>query len=376
MTSIFLYGTLRHLPLLDLVGGAALANNLVPAQLNDHQVYWAAGQSFPMIVSAPGETANGLLLTTDNQSVIDRLAFYENIFGYPLVPVDVVVDGARIPASVYWPENAGVTQGAVWDLDEWVRRWAEIGMSTAREVMDFYGKTAPHVLAPRMNAIRARAQSALTAQAHPPTTLRHRAGPGDVTLDSIGRPYADFFALEDLVVRHTRFDGADSGPLERAIFVAPDAATVLPYDPVTDQVLLIEQFRVGAFGRGDPQPWSLEAIAGRIDPGETASEAAIREAQEEAGLTLSDLVPVGGYYCSPGAKTEFLHSFIGLTDLSDVKSGIGGLAAENEDIRSHIISFDALMALVESGEAGNSPLLISALQLARRRADFQANASG
>jgi ADP-ribose pyrophosphatase len=65
-----------------------------------------------------------------------------------------------------------------------------------------------------------------------------------------------------------------------------------------------------------------------------------------------------------------------LTDLSDVKSGIGGLAAENEDIRSHIISFDALMALVESGEAGNSPLLISALQLARRRADFQANASG
>ena len=376
MASIFLYGTLRYLPLLELVGGADLADRVVPADLPDHQVYWAKGQAFPMIAAAPGETAHGLLLTTGTQSVVDRLAFYENIFGYPLVPVDVMVDGQTVSAMVYWPESAGIAQGALWSLDDWITDWAVISMNTAREVIDFYGKTAPQILAPRMNAIRARAQSTQTAQDHPPTTLRHHATPGDVTLDSLSRPYAHFFALEDLVVRHTRFDGTDSGPLERAIFVAPDAATVLPYDPVTDQVLLIEQFRVGAFGRGDPQPWTLEAIAGRIDPGETASQAAIREAHEEAGLTLTDLIPIGGYYCSPGAKTEFLHSFIGLADLSKERTGVGGLAAENEDIRSHIISFDELMALVDSGEAANSPLLVSALQLARRRADFQARANG
>jgi 8-oxo-dGTP pyrophosphatase MutT (NUDIX family) len=111
----------------------------------------------------------------------------------------------------------------------------------------------------------------------------------------------------------------------------------------------------------------LEAIAGRVDPGETPQEAARREAVEEAGLALGELLEVASYYPSPGAKAEYLYSYVALTDLPDGTAGTFGLATEAEDIRGHLISFDQLMALVRSGEAANAPLILSALWLERER---------
>jgi len=149
----------------------------------------------------------------------------------------------------------------------------------------------------------------------------------------------------------------------RAAFVSGDAVTVLPYDPKRDRVLVIEQFRVGPFARGDGQPWLLEAITGRIDPGETPEEAGRREAMEEAGLVLQALLPVAQYYSSPGAKSEFLHSFVALCDLPDDAAGVFGVRGEAEDIRGHLIGLDALMALVASGEVNVGPLVLTALWL-------------
>ncbi|TMV62626.1 NUDIX domain-containing protein, partial [Thioclava sp. BHET1] len=147
---------------------------------------------------------------------------------------------------------------------------------------------------------------------------------------------------------------------------------VLPYDPRRDRVALIEQFRPGPYARGDAQPWKLEAIAGRVDPGETPEQTVLREAEEEAGLRLGQLWKVAGYYSSPGASAEYVTSFIGEADLPDGLARIGGLAEEEEDIRLHILSFDALMSLVESGEAEIAPLLISIGWLAANRARLRA----
>jgi 8-oxo-dGTP pyrophosphatase MutT (NUDIX family) len=119
--------------------------------------------------------------------------------------------------------------------------------------------------------------------------------------------------------------------------------------------------------RGDAQPWQLEAIAGRIDPGETPEDAARREAVEEAGLVLDALLPVAQYYPSPGICAEFLYSYVAVTDLPDGAAGVFGVEGEAEDIRGHLISFDALMALVASGEAGNAPLILTAYWLAQNR---------
>jgi ADP-ribose pyrophosphatase len=198
-------------------------------------------------------------------------------------------------------------------------------------------------------------------------TLRRRTGPGDVQVLAKRRPYTGFFAVEEYDLRFRRFDGGMSDVVSRTAFVTGDAVTVLPYDAVRDRVLLIEQFRPAPFVRGDAECWSLEAIAGRVDAGETPEDAARREAVEEAGLALGDLLFVAGYYPSPGAVAEYLYSYVALTDLPDGIAGVFGLDGEAEDIRGHLVSFDALMGLVQSGEINNAPLVLTALWLARER---------
>jgi ADP-ribose pyrophosphatase len=199
------------------------------------------------------------------------------------------------------------------------------------------------------------------------TALRRRAQAQDIQVIARRQPYAGFFSVEEYDLRFRRFDGAMSPVVRRAVFISGDAVTVLPYDPVRDRVLLIEQFRAAVHARGDDQPWLLEVIAGRVDPGETPQEAARREAAEEAGLALGDLLEVAGYYPSPGAKAEYLYSYVALADLPDGTAGTFGLASEAEDIRGHLIGFDQLMALVRSGEAANAPLILTALWLERER---------
>jgi ADP-ribose pyrophosphatase len=201
-----------------------------------------------------------------------------------------------------------------------------------------------------------------------PVTLRRATVPGDVQVVAKRRPYAGFFAVEEYDLRFRRFDGTMSAAVSRTAFIAGDAVTVLPYDAVRDRVLLIEQFRPAPFVRGDMQCWSLEAIAGRVDAGETPEDAARREAVEEAGLTLGDLQFVAGCYPSPGAVAEYLYSYVALTDLPDGTAGVFGLAGEAEDIRGHLVGFDALMGLLASGEINNAPLVLTVLWLARERA--------
>jgi nudix-type nucleoside diphosphatase (YffH/AdpP family) len=155
--------------------------------------------------------------------------------------------------------------------------------------------------------------------------------------------------------------------LKRAVFIAGDAALVLPYDPVRDRVLLVEQLRVGPMARGDAQCWQFEPVAGRIDDLETPEEVVRREAMEEAGLELGALEMVARSYPTPGTSTEFFYLYVGLADLPQGTEGQGGLMSEAEDIRTHLFSFDALMQMCDAAEAANAPLVMAAYWLARHR---------
>jgi ADP-ribose pyrophosphatase len=235
----------------------------------------------------------------------------------------------------------------------------------AQEIMACHGTLPPEVLRRRLGSLRVAAASRARAAAAAGRGLR--TGPGGVVVVETRQAHAGFFALDLMRLRHDRFEGGQSPEITREVFVSGDAVTVLPYDPVRDRVLLVEQFRAGPMRRGDPLPWQLEAVAGRIDPGETPEDCARREAREEAGLALGDLLFVGEYYPSPGAMTEYLYSYVGLCDLPDGAKGVFGMAEEAEDIRGHLLSFDALMAAVAGGEIANAPLLLTALWLQRER---------
>lgn len=364
--NIFLYGSLLDVDLLETVLGRA--PDPVNATLEDHAAYWIQGQEFPMILQKTGQVASGLLLENLTETDVARLDFYEGPYGYTLQPVHVQTVQGRKNAQVFFPEPGAFTPGHPWNVSDWTARHGPLQKIAAREIMSRFGVLSAQEVADRWPVIQARAQQVLNAQTRTaPLSLRVKSDAQGIDLKSKETEHDKWFLTEELFLTHPRYDGTQSPTIARTVFVMADAVTVLPYDPKRDMVMLIEQFRAGCFRRGDLHPWSLEVIAGRIDGGEPPERAARREALEETGLNVEDLHRIGGYYASPGAATEYLTSFVALADLPDDAAGVGGLDTEDEDIRAMVIPFHEMMAAVQSGEAENAPLLISALWLAANR---------
>lgn len=363
---MFFYGTLRHLPLLELVlGRPADRIDLHQGTLPDHAVRAVSGEIFPLILAEEGGRASGLLVRGLDARDIDRLTFYEGGFGYDLREVPVLLDdGAATTAQVFFP-GPGLWQAAdLWSLERWQADWGALNQRAAQQVMAQYGRRSAAEIARSLPTIRLRAAAWLAAQARPADPDRDLAR--DVIVHGHDTPYMNFFSLEEVDLQFRRHDGSLSETVNRAAFFVGDAAIVLPYDPVRDVVLLIEQFRAPVYLSGDPAPWVWEPVAGLVDPGETPQQAAHREAMEEAGLTLKSLEKIGECYSSTGSSSEYLHLFVGLTDLTGTIEG-GGLETEGEDIRSRILSFDALMRGIDDQIYKDMPLITAALWLARHR---------
>ncbi len=362
MKNLFFYGTLRHIPLLEIVMGRdADALDVSDARLQGFQVSAVAEGPFPMIARVEGQVAKGLLVRGLSDADIARLDFYEGSFAYDLEAV-TLTDGQS--AEVYVPQPDQWTPNGEWRLHDWLQSSGEMSLIAAKEVMGYFGKRSREEVAAMFPVIRMRAASIVraTRSLHGKDVFR-----GKVEIKSRTRSYSDFYALDDIVLRHERFDGSMSDPLDRAVLIGADVAIVLPYDPVRDRVLLVEQIRLGPIGRGDRVLWQMEAIAGRIDPGETPEGAARRETMEEAGLALGALEKIAETYPTPGTSTEFYFMYLGLCDLPEDASGSGGLESENEDIRSHVMSFDALMQRVMAFDVANTPLALSAYYLSHHR---------
>ncbi len=145
--------------------------------------------------------------------------------------------------------------------------------------------------------------------------------------------------------------------IEREVFERGHAAAVLPYDPLRDEIVLIEQFRPGAYAAG-LEPWLLEIVAGVIDEGETAYDVVRREAREEAGLELGELVPVASCILSPGACSETVDIFVGRSDAGQA-GGIFGLAREHEDIRASVFGVAQVEDLLAAGGVRNAVTVIA-----------------
>jgi len=183
--------------------------------------------------------------------------------------------------------------------------------------------------------------------------------------------YQGFFSIARLRLRHRKYDGEWSDILTREIFERGHAVAVLPYDPVRDELVLIEQFRVGALDF-PADPWLIEIVAGIIDEGESAEGVAHREMAEEAGCEIEQLEHVCDYLVSPGGTTESTALFCGKVDTTGV-GGIHGLIDENEDIKVSVVTFDEAVALLHSGRisSANPIIALQWLMLNRKRLRLQ-----
>lgn len=205
----------------------------------------------------------------------------------------------------------------------------------------------------------------------PMTDIDPRFTQADVEVLERETPFQGFFRVDALTLRHRQYEGGWGKPVRRELFVRPRAAAVLPYDPQRGEILLVEQFRVGALEWRD-SPWCLELIAGLADKdGESPEDLIRREAVEEAGLTLGAMETVAHYMPSPGGTDERLHVFIGQADLEGA-GGIFGCPEEGEDIRALTVPVAQIPALLTSGRVDNAASLIALQWLLLHRADLDA----
>lgn len=154
--------------------------------------------------------------------------------------------------------------------------------------------------------------------------------------------------------------------MEREIFTAGPYSTVVLYVPETDEILLNEQFRLGAFMARAQDPFLLECAAGMIDEGETPEEAAVRETLEETGCEVLELERIGSFYTSPGCLDEEAYVFVGRIARSDT-SQIFGVEEEGEEIRTHLLKSDKVIEMLDQGLIQNGSSALALNWFARHR---------
>jgi len=177
--------------------------------------------------------------------------------------------------------------------------------------------------------------------------------------------YRGHFGIDRYRLRHRLHAGGMSRELVREVFERGHSVAVLPYDPVRDAIVLIEQFRIGAFAAGR-EPWLIEIPAGVIEAGETPANVALRETREEIGCPVGPLIEIATFLPSPGGSSETVTLYCGRVDTTGV-GGMQGVPDEGEDIRVFVRPWRDVPRLLAERRVDNGAMIIALQWLALNR---------
>jgi len=338
----FFYGTLRDADVLEAVLGRPVAPaDIRAASLRDHRAMTVSGDTYPVAVSRPGAVMPGVVVSGLGAHDEARLRHYEGA-DYGVTQVNATLSTGRTVAATMFVPREGVPHGDTeWSLSQW----------------------SGHAKAAWLRRMPERLRDFM-----PLTPVLGRA---DVKVEKLEPVYKGHFRLDRYTVRHKLFDGGTSQPVRREVLERGHAVVVLPYDPVRDEVVLIRQFRVGAFA-GHGEPWMIEVVAGIIDPGETPEAVGLRELKEEANLApLQPLRHVLICHASPGGTTETFQVFLAIVDAAGA-AGIHGLPEEGEDIQVMVWPFDRAFRALSDGLITAAPAVVALQWLALNRPRLRA----
>ena len=169
--------------------------------------------------------------------------------------------------------------------------------------------------------------------------------------------YSCFFSLNKYEFIHKKHNGEWTNSVEREVFSGAHVSTLLPYDPIKKEIILIQQFRAGVL------PWYnedylYEIVAGIIDKGENPEETAIRECFEETGCGVKKLHPIQSYFPAPGSSESYYHLYLGEIKSFDGER-IRGLEKENEDILVKSFKVDEVKQMLKEKKIINGLTLVA-----------------
>lgn len=134
--------------------------------------------------------------------------------------------------------------------------------------------------------------------------------------------------------------------IHRAIVRHPGSAVMMAVDE-QGRVLLVRQYRLPA----QAELWEIPA--GRIDPGETALEAAKRELREETGYAAESWEQLASYYPTPGYVDERMTLYMA-TNLTEGEAQ----PMDDERIEKRWFTQDEITAQIRQGELIDGKTLI------------------
>lgn len=180
----------------------------------------------------------------------------------------------------------------------------------------------------------------------------------------------DFFKVEEAYLRFEQFNGEMSPLVRRMSLERGNSVAVLVFNRSTEKLILISQFRYPTYPNNDG--WTVEVIAGMIDPGETPEESARRELQEEAGLTIETFEHIATFYPSPGGSSEQIYLYYSEVSGRQARyKKTGGLLASGEDIKVVELTLTDALARIKTGKIADAKTIMGIYWLENRHRNGQ-----
>ena len=169
--------------------------------------------------------------------------------------------------------------------------------------------------------------------------------------------YSGFFSLNKYEFTHEKHNGEWTDIVGREIFSGATVSTLLPYDPIKKEIILIQQFRAGVLSRGE-ENYFYEIAAGIIDQGENPEDTAIRECYEETGCEVKKIHPIQSYFPAPGSSEEYYYLYLGEVE-AFTGERIKGVADENEDILVKSFKIEDVRQMLKEKKIKNGLTLVA-----------------
>lgn len=167
----------------------------------------------------------------------------------------------------------------------------------------------------------------------------------------------DFFKIEEAYLHFEQFNGEMSPLVRRLSLERGNSVAVLVFKRSTEKLILISQFRYPTYQNN--HGWTIEVIAGMVDPGETPEESARRELQEEIGANIESFEHIATFYPSPGGSSEQIYLYYSEVSGEQAKyKKTGGLLATGEDIKAIELSLTEALTKIKTGEIMDAKTII------------------